>query len=102
MMYETDGVLPDTKLPGGLGRLQRHGLRPDPPRDRGQTKSLHPKMAAQMPRSRRQPGRGRPPIFYFPALPAEPMEVDPNHERHRTPARGIQAADQDADRPAER
>ena len=36
------------------------------------------------------------------ALPAVPMEVDPNHERHRTSARGIQAADQDADRPAGR
>ena len=49
-------------------------------------RKAHSKMAAQMPRRRRQPGRSRRPIVHFRALPAVPMEVDPNHERHRGPA----------------
>ena len=83
------------RLHKDVSPVQRPDLRPDPPRDRGQTKGLHPKMAAQMPRRRRQPGGSRRPIVYFCPLPAKPMEVNPNHERHRTLARGIQAADQD-------
>ena len=72
------------------------------PRDRGQAKGLHPKMAAQMPRRRRQPGGSGRSIVHLRPLPAKPMEIDPNHERHRTLARGIQAADQDPNRTAER
>jgi transposase-like protein len=41
-------------------------------------------------------------LFTFVRFPAKPMEIDPNHQRHRTPARGIQVTDQNADRPAQR
>ena len=34
------------------------------------------------------------------ALSAKPMEIDPHHECDRTPARGVQAKDQDANRPS--
>ena len=48
----------------------------------------------------RQPGRSRRQALHLHALPAEPMEVDPNLERDRAIARGVQAPDQDPDRAA--
>jgi hypothetical protein len=39
-------------------------------------------------------------LFTFARFPQKPMEIDPNYERHLTLARGIQVADQDANRPA--
>ena len=50
-------------------------------------------MAPQMPRRRRQPGESGDKLFAFHALPAEPMEVDPNLERDRATARGVQTPD---------
>src|SRR4051812_23862665 len=41
-------------------------------------------------------------LFTFHSSAAEPVEERAHHERHRTAARGVQAADQDADRPAVR
>ena len=67
---------------------------------RSPTQGLRPKMAAQMPRRRRQPGGGRRQAVHLHALPAEPMEVDPDLERDRAIARGVQAPDQDPDRAA--
>ena len=53
-----------------------------PPRDRGEAKGLPPQMAAQMSRRRRQPGGSGRSIVHLRALPAKPMEIDPNHKRH--------------------
>ena len=63
-------------------------------------KGLRPQMAPQMPRRRRQPGGSRRQALHLHALPAEPMEIDPNLERDRALARGVQAPDQDPDRAA--
>src|SRR6202022_3334678 len=48
------------------------------------------------PRRRRLGGTGTQ-LFHIPAVPAEPMEVDPNLERDRAIARRVQAPDQDSD-----
>ena len=58
------------------------------------------KWAPQMPRRRRQPGGSRRQAVHIHAVPAEPMEIDPNLERDRAIARGVQAPDQDSDRAA--
>ena len=39
-------------------------------------------------------------VVHIHAVPAEPMEIDPNLERDRAIARGVQAPDQDSDRAA--
>ena len=39
-----------------------------------------------MSRRRRQPGGSGRSIVHIRALPAKPMEINPNHERHRTSA----------------
>ncbi len=62
--------------------------------------AVHPQMAAQMPRRRRQPGGSGRQAVHLHALSAQPMEIDPNLERDRAIARGIQAPDQDPDRAA--
>ena len=67
---------------------------------RREAQGLRPQMAPQMPRRRRQPGGSRRQALHLHALPAEPMEVDPNLERDRAIARGVQAPDQDPDRAA--
>src|SRR5512139_2869892 len=55
-------------------RLQRHDLRDDLRGDRGSPQSLHPQMAAQAPRRRRQSGGSRrAPVRLHPPA-AEPME----------------------------
>ena len=56
------------------------------------------KWAPQMPRRRRQPGGSRRRAVHIHAVPAKPMEIDPNLERDRAIARGVQAPDQDSDR----
>src|SRR5271157_2380851 len=61
---------------------------------------IRPQMAPQMPSRRRQPGGSRRQAVHLHALPAEPMEVDPNLERDRAIARGVQAPHQDPDRAA--
>ena len=53
------------------------------------------KWRLKLPPGRRQPGRSGRPTVHLPALPARPMEVDPHDQRHRAPARGVQAAHQD-------
>ncbi len=53
-----------------------------------------------MPRRRRQPGGSGRQALHLHALPAQPMEIDPNVERDRAIARGVQAPDQDPDRAA--
>ena len=68
--------------------------------DRREAQSLRPQMAPQMPRRRRQPGGSRRQALHLHALPAEPMEIDPNLECDRAIARGVQASDQDPDRAA--
>ena len=68
--------------------------------DRGAAQGLHPQVAAQAPRRRRQPGGSRrPPVHLHPAA-AEPMAQRAHHECDRAAARGVQATDQDADRAA--
>ena len=57
-------------------------------------------VAAALPRRGRQPGRGRRATVHLHPVALQPMEVGPDHECHRTSARRVQAADQDADRPA--
>ena len=56
------------------------------------------KWQPQMPRRRRQPGGSRRQAVHIHAVPAKPMEIDPNLERDRAIARGVQAPDQDSDR----
>ena len=70
--------------------------------DRDAPQGLHPQMAAQASRRRRQPGRGRRRAVRLHASAAEPVEERADDERYRTAARGVQAADQDADRAAVR
>src|SRR6202042_2668697 len=53
-----------------------------------------------MPPRRRQPGGSRRQAVHIPPVPAEPMEIDPNLERDRAIARGVQAPDQHSDRAA--
>ena len=69
-------------------------------RGRDPAQGVHPQMAPQMPRRRRQPGGSRRQAVHIHAVPAEPMEIDPNLERDRAIARGVQAPDQDLDRAA--
>ena len=69
-------------------------------KDRGAAQGVHPQMAAQASRRRRQPGGGGRAIVCIHTIAAEPVEERANDQRHRTPARGVQAADQDADRAA--
>ena len=85
---------------GNLERLPRHDLRRDARRGRDPAQGVHPQMAPQMPRRRRQPGGSRRQAVHIHAVPAEPMEIDPNLERDRAIARGVQAPDQDSDRAA--
>jgi hypothetical protein len=59
-------------------------------------------VAAEIRCGRRQRGRSERQTSHLHALPEEPMEIDPKLECHRTPARRVQAADQGADRFAER
>jgi len=59
-------------------------------------------VAAEIRCGRRKLGRIERQAFHLHALPEEPMEIDPKLECHRTPARRVQAADQGADRFAER
>jgi hypothetical protein len=61
---------------------------------------LHPQMAAQAPGCRRQPRGGRRALVRLRPPAAVPVEERPHHQRHRAPARGVQATDQDPDRPA--
>ena len=63
-------------------------------------KGVHPQMAAEMPRGRRQPGGSRRQAVHLHALPEKPVEIDPHIECDRTFARRVQAADQDPDRAA--
>ena len=78
---------------GNLERLPRHDLRRDARRGRDPAQGVHPQMAPQMPRRRRQPGGSRRQAVHIHAVPAEPMEIDPNLERDRAIARGVQAPD---------
>src|SRR3954447_206783 len=85
---------------GGLGRLHRHDLRRDAEGDRAAPPRLPARVAAEVPRGGRQPGGGGRAALHLHAAVAEPVEVGPDHERDRAVARGVQAADQDADGPA--
>jgi hypothetical protein len=77
-----------------------YGLRGDAGGDRGAAQGLHPQMAAQASRRRRQPaGSWRMALHLHPAA-AKPMAQHSHQERHRATAREIQATDQDADRAA--
>ncbi len=71
---------------GDLGRLHRHDLRRDRGGDRGAPQSLSAQMAAPAPGRRRQPGGGRRQAVRLHPPTAEPVEVGPHHQRHRTPA----------------
>ena len=59
-------------------------------------------VVAQMPRRGGQPGRGGGSAVRLPALSAAAMEVHADHQRHRTPARGVQAPGEDPMRAAQR
>ena len=69
-----------------IKRLQRHDLCRDEAGGRSETKGVHPQMALEMPRCRRQPGGGRRQAVHLHALSAKPMEIHPNLECNRTPA----------------
>ena len=69
-------------------------------RGRDPAQGVLPQMAPQMPRRRRQPGGSRRQAVHIHPVPAEPMEIDPNLERDRAIARGVQAPDQHSDRAA--
>ena len=77
---------------GNLERLPRHDLRRDARRGRDPAQGVHPQMAPQMPRRRRQPGGSRRQAVHIHAVPAKPMEIDPNLERDRAIARGVSSA----------
>src|SRR5271155_829473 len=77
---------PERPHGGNLQRLSRHDLRRDETRGRSPAESLHPQMAAEMPRRRRQPGGGRRQAVHLHPLPTQPMEVDQDLERDRAPA----------------
>src|ERR1700722_6854671 len=85
---------------GNLERLPRHDLRRAARRGRDPAQGVLPQMAPQMPRRRRQPGGSRQQAVHIHPVPAEPMEIDPNLERDRAIARGVQAPDQHSDRAA--
>ena len=76
---------------GNVQRLPRHDLRRISAGGRSQAQSLPAEMAAQMPPRRRQPRGGRRQALHVHPLPAQPVEVDPNQQRHRALARGVQA-----------
>ena len=82
---------------GDHGRLQRHDLCGDARGHRGPPQGLHPQVAAQAPRRRRQPGGGRRSAVHLHPPAAEPMAKREDHERDRATARGVQATDQNAD-----
>ena len=63
---------------------------------------LHPQVAPQASRRRRQPGRSRRPPLHLRPSAAEPVAQRAHHECDRAPARGVQAKDQDPDRAAVR
>src|ERR1700727_314785 len=56
---------------GNLERLPRHDLRRDARRGRDPAQGVHPQMAPQMPRRRRQPGGSRRQAVHIHAVPAE-------------------------------
>ena len=62
--------------------------------------SLHPQVAAQTPRCRRQPGGGRRPTLYLHPSAAEPVAQRAYNKCNRAAARRIQAKDQNPDRAA--
>ena len=64
-----------------LERLPRHDLRRDSRRGRDTAQGVHTQIAPQMTRRRRQPGGSRRQAVHIHAVPAEPMEIDPNLER---------------------
>ena len=78
----------------------RHDLRGDGRGDRGAPEGLLAQMAASAPRRRRQPGGSRRQPVRIRAAAPEPVEERAHHQRHRTPARGVQAQDQNPDHPA--
>ena len=70
--------------------------------DRDPPQGLHPQMAAQASRRRRQPGGSRrAPVHLHPPA-AEPMAQRTHHQCDRAFARGVQAPDQDPNRSAVR
>ena len=96
--HKPAGARPRAPARGGHRRLQRHDLRDDLRGDRGPPQGLHPQMAAQAPRRRRQSGGSRrAPVRLHPPA-AEPVEERTNNKCDRTTARRVQAPDQDADR----
>ena len=61
---------------------------------------LHPQVAAQAPRRRRQPGGSRRPAVHLHPTAAEPMAQRADYECDRAAARGVQTKDQDTNRAA--
>ena len=61
---------------------------------------LHPQVAAQIPRCRRQPGGGRRPALHLHPAAAEPVAQRTNNQCNRAAARRVQATDQNPDRAA--
>src|SRR3954470_842409 len=85
---------------GDLRRLPGHDLRRDRQGDRAAPQGFLAQVAAQMPGGRRQPGGSRRAPLHLHSIADQPMEIGTNDQRHRAPARGAQAPDQDADRAA--
>ena len=86
----------------GQGRLHRHDVRRKRRASAQEAQGLPGQVAAPLPGRGGQPGRGGGAAVHLPALSAAAMEVLADHQRHRTPARGIQAPGEDPMRTTQR
>src|SRR3954469_18949054 len=83
-----------------LSGLHRYDLRRDREGRGNPAQGVPAQVAPEVPRRGGQPGGGRRPPVRLPPPAPEPVEVGADHQRHRAPARGVQAPDQDPDRAA--
>ena len=86
----------------GQGRLHRHDVRRKRRASAQEAQGLPGQVAAPLPGRGGQPGRGGGAAVHLPALSAAAMEVLADHQRHRTPARRIQAPGEDPMRTTQR
>jgi hypothetical protein len=84
----------------GDRRLHRHDLRGYARRDREASAGVPSQVAAEVQSRRRQPRRSRRSAVHLHAPAAEPVAQRADNECDRAAARGVQAADQDANRSA--
>src|SRR5271167_4408621 len=97
---EPSGACARAPARGDRRRLQRHDLCGDAAGDRRPPQGLHPQVAAQAPRRRRQPGGSRRPSVHLHPPAAGPMAQRAHDQCDRAAARRVQTKDQDTDRAA--